>query len=193
MEETDLNLVKLAHNGDAASFRALVERYQRRIFGVCFGMVRNRDDALDLTQETFIKIYRNLHRFEGGNFFTWAYRIARNVTIDHIRKQKRANTIEFDETWQQGDEAAVDEGWLPSRIGFHPGRELDRKELLKRLNEAALGLSEIHREVLVLREIEGMSYQEMADLLEISIGTVMSRLHHARKKMQAQLTDYRGS
>lgn len=192
MEETDLNLVKCARNSDPDAFRLLVDRYQRRIFGVCYGMIRHREDALDLTQETFLRIYRNLERFEGGNFFTWAYRIASNVTIDHIRKQRRGRTVEYDDTYQRSDDEVVEEDWLPSRLGMNPGRNLDRKELLARMNAAVLELAEIHREVLVLREVEGMSYQEMADVLDISIGTVMSRLHHARRKMQAQLADYAG-
>lgn len=194
MEETDLNLVKLARNGDRDAFSTLMERYQRKIFGLCYGMVRNHDDAMDLVQETFVKVYKNLERFEGqSSFYTWAYRIASNVCIDFLRKQKRRRTVDYDDGIARNQDDAIDgEELLPSRLGLNPARVHARKELLERIHDAMETLSPIHRQIILLREVEGLSYQEIADTTEVSIGTVMSRLHHARKNLQKALADYVG-
>jgi RNA polymerase sigma-70 factor (ECF subfamily) len=192
VEENDLNLVKRARNGDRAAFNDLVERYQRRLYGVCFGILRNHDDALDMVQETFVRAYRSLDRFEGNSsFYTWSYRIARNVCIDHIRKQKRQRTVDYDDTYG-GHQEAADGNILPQRLDVDPSRMAQRKELAEQLTLALDTLSPKHREILLLREIEGLAYAEIAELLEISIGTVMSRLFFARKNMQAALADYVG-
>lgn len=193
MEETDLNLVKRARNGDRDAFGVLVERYQRKIFGLCFGMVRNKDDAMDLVQETFVKVFKNLDRFEGqSSFYTWTYRIATNVCIDFLRRAKRTRAVDYDDAIGR-DEDVDDAGMLlPSRLGVSPSKVLGRKELIEKLNEALGQLSPAHRQAILLREVEGLSYQEMADVMEISIGTVMSRLHHARKNMQKYLAEYVG-
>ena len=192
-EESDLNLVKRARNKDPEAFRMLVDRYQRKVFGICIGMVRNKDDAMDLVQETFIKVYKNLDRFQGNSaFYTWTYRIATNVCIDFLRKQKKNRTVDYDDTLGHdttGDEESV---LLPSRLGLNPARVLGRKELMEKLQEALASLSDNHRQVILLREVQGLSYQEIADVCDISIGTVMSRLHHARKNMQVHMQDYLG-
>jgi RNA polymerase sigma-70 factor (ECF subfamily) len=191
VEETDVNLVKRARNGDRAAFHLLVERYQRKVYGVCYGMVRNRDDAMDLSQETFIKVYRNLDRFEGSSaFYTWVYRIACNVCIDWLRRAKRTRTVDYDDAIAR-DEGG-DEGMMPNRLGITPAKILARRELGDKIQDALQTLSPIHREVILLREVQGLSYQEIADTLDISIGTVMSRLHHARKNMQRALEQYLG-
>lgn len=190
MEDTDINLVKLARNGDRAAFHTLVERYQRKVYGICYGMVRNPDDAMDLVQETFIKVFRNLERFEGqSSFYTWVYRIACNVSIDWIRKQKRNRTVDYDDAVGRDDEGDAD-ALLPNRLGVTPAKILARRELGEKIQDAMQTLSPIHREILLLREVQGLSYQEIADTLEISIGTVMSRLHHARRNMQKALEEY---
>ncbi len=192
-EESDANLVKLAQNGDQKAFQVLVERYQRKVFNICYGMVRNRDDAMDLVQETFVKVFRNLGRFKGdSSFYTWVYRIAKNAGIDHIRKAKRNRTVDYDDAIRR-DENVEDDTLLPSALGINPARVMARKELLGRIEDALGELSDNHREVIILREVQGLSYQEIADIAEISIGTVMSRLHHARRNMQALLADYVGS
>jgi RNA polymerase sigma-70 factor (ECF subfamily) len=193
MEETDINLVKLARNGDRMAFQKLVERYQRRIFGLCYGMVRNPDDAMDLVQETFVKVFKSLERFEGqSSFYTWAYRIATNVSIDFLRKQKRQRTVDYDDAIMRDDEVEDIGSLLPSRLGVNPAKVYGRRELLEKIEEALGTLSDHHRQAILLREVEGLSYQEIADVMEVSIGTVMSRLHHARKNMQKQLADYVG-
>ena len=193
MEETDLNLVKRAQNGDRDAFRILVERYQRKIFGLCYGMVRNRDDAMDRVQDTFIKVYKNLDGFQGqSSFYTWTYRIATNVCIDYLRKAKRNRTVDYDDAIKRDEDGAASP-MLPSRLGLNPSKVLGRRELLEKIENALESLSPVHRQAILLREIEGLSYQEMADVMEVSIGTVMSRLHHARKNMQKELADYVGA
>ena len=193
MEVSDQDLVERATSGDRDAFRQLVERYQKKVFSICYGMVRHEDDAMDLVQETFVKVYRNLDRFEGSSsFYTWLYRIAKNVTIDHIRRAKRSKTVDYDDAIARDEDVEGDDMLLPSRLGINPARALGRRELLEKMNDAMKTLSDAHHEILVLREIQGLAYQEIADQLDISIGTVMSRLHHARKNMQKALAEYVG-
>jgi RNA polymerase sigma-70 factor (ECF subfamily) len=193
LEETDLNLVKLARNGDRNAYRVLVERYQRKVYSVCYGMVRNPDDAMDMVQETFIRVFKNIERFEGSSsFYTWIYRIASNCCIDHIRKAQRAREVDYDDTIGRDESADGEEVTLPDRLGISPAHVLSRRELVTKIEDALQTLSPAHREAILLREVEGLSYQEIADALGISIGTVMSRLHHARKNMQKALRDYVG-
>jgi RNA polymerase sigma-70 factor (ECF subfamily) len=151
-------------------------------------MVHDADDARDICQEAFLKVHKNLDTFEGeAQFFTWLYRIVVNLGIDLLRK-RRGQKVEFDDAVPHDE----DEGGIaPHRTGFDPGRALLDKELRKRILEALGKLSPSHRAVLVMREVEGMSYQEMAEAMKCSIGTIMSRLFHARKKMQTMLIDYR--
>jgi RNA polymerase sigma-70 factor (ECF subfamily) len=193
VEETDLNLVKRARNGDRDAFSVLLERYQRRLYSVCLGIVRNPDDAQDRLQETAVKVFLNLERFEGqSSFYTWAYRIASNVCIDFLRKKKRQRTVDYDDGIARDGDVVEGEDLLPSRLGLNPARVHARKELMDKLTEALDTLSDTHRTIIILREVDGLSYQEIADLTEVSIGTVMSRLHHARKNLQRALADYVG-
>ncbi len=193
-QETDLNLVKLAQNGDQAAFRQLVERYQRKAYSVAYGMVRNPDDAMDLTQDAFVKVFRNLGKFQGSSsFYTWLYRIVVNICIDHLRKSGRVQNIDYDDTFRRGDEENIaGADLLPSSLGTNPAKALGRKELIEKMQAALDTLSPNHRTAIVLREIEGLSYEEMAEAMQVNKGTVMSRLHHARKNMQAALSPYAG-
>jgi RNA polymerase sigma-70 factor (ECF subfamily) len=178
----DKNLLEAARKGDRAAFRGLVEKYQRRAYAVALGVLHNPDDAKDVCQEAFLKAYSNLASFDGSaQFFTWLYRIVMNLAIDVLRKQ-RGERIELDESSMP---AEPDEGGVaPRRLGFDPHRALTDKELRAQLLAALAELHPMHREVLVLREVEGLSYQQMAETIGVSIGTVMSRLFHARRKMQ---------
>lgn len=191
LEETDINLVKRTRNGDRRAFNELVTRYQRRLFGVCFAMVRNHDDAMDLVQESFVRAYRNLDRFEGNStFYTWIYRIAKNVCIDHLRKAQRQRTVDYDDAVGRDEDS--ESSILPPRLDVNPAQVLGRKELMEKIEKAINDLSPKHREIILLREVEGMAYSEIAEVLEISIGTVMSRLFFARKNLQNALADYVG-
>jgi RNA polymerase sigma-70 factor (ECF subfamily) len=192
VEPDERKLVEDARRGDADAFRQLVLRHQRKAYAVALGIVHDADEARDICQEAFLKAHRNLATFEGDSqFFTWLYRIVTNLCIDHLRR-RRGEKLEFDEAVAT-DDAGDESGISPRRLGFDPGRALADKELRARLHDALGKLSPTHRTVLVLREVEGLSYQEMADVMKCSIGTIMSRLFHARKKMQAMLIEYRST
>ena len=177
IEASDQQLIDKARLGDATSFRLLVEKYQRRVFSVAFGLVRNREDALDICQEVFLRVHRNLATFDGeSQFFTWLYRIVYNLCIDHHRRT-RLNVVGLDEVSEPvAEEAEAD-----------PLRNLDSEDIRERLLEAMATLSPAHRAVLTLREVQGLSYKEIATTVGCSIGTVMSRLFHARKRLQRAL------
>ncbi len=188
--EEDRALIEAAQNGDNAAFRKLVERHQRRAFAIALGMVRDENDARDLVQEAFLRVHRGLDRFQGGSsFFTWFYRIVTNLAIDFMRKPGRRET-EHDDGRAQLD--AADEADFPfvSRIdGAEPLEVVHRRELAARLRAALEALPPYHRGVVLMREVEGMSYEEMAQAMNVSKGTIMSRLFHARQKLQRALAD----
>ncbi len=173
---SDQQLVEKARGGDHEAFRALVERYQRKMFAVALGIVRDRDDAFDLCQEAFLRAYRGLEHFEGdAQLFTWLYRILHNLAVDHLRR-RRFQTVSLD------DENNV----LPiadASPEADPAQQLSRRKLCASLDEALARLTPAHRAVIILREVEGLSYKEIADVVGCSVGTVMSRLFHARKKL----------
>ncbi|HUJ58867.1 MAG TPA: sigma-70 family RNA polymerase sigma factor [Kofleriaceae bacterium] len=185
----DLELVQAARRGDRDAFRTLFERYHRRAYGLAHGVLRNQDDALDVVQEAFIKAHKYLDKFEGtSSFYTWLYRIVMNLAIDHLRKHRRVKPVELDE--QQLEAAGGDaDALLPRLLGGNPGRALLDKEIRERIDQALGELSDNHRAVLIMRELEGLSYEDMAQAMGCSKGTIMSRLFHARKNMQKRLAD----
>lgn len=186
-ELDDRELVSAARRGDRNAFRTLFERYHRRAYALAFGVLRHQDDALDCVQDAFIKAHRYLDKFEGNSsFYTWLYRIVMNLAIDHLRKHRRIKPVELDETKV---EDAGDESLLPRILGANPGRALMDKQIRARIDQALGELSENHRAVLVMRELEGLSYEEMAQAMDCSKGTIMSRLFHARRNMQKRLLD----
>jgi len=188
-QDPDHELVQAVLDGDGTAYRGLVERYQGRIYSVCFGMVRNPEDARDLAQEAFVKAYQNLSRFRlQASFYTWLCRIAMNVSIDHLRRQK----VRKAELFEDGVATRGQGGVLSLGHGREdPGRNLERKRLREQLAAALDDLPEDQRQVIVLREIEGLAYKEIAEVMSIPEGTVMSRLYYARKKLQAALKDER--
>ena len=185
----DRELVESARKGDREAFRTLFERYHRRAYALAFGVLRNQDDALDVVQDAFIKAHKYLDKFEGNSsFYTWLYRIVMNLAIDHLRKHRRARPVELDEA-RLDEGVGADDALLPKMLGSNPGRALMDKQIRARIEEALGELSDNHRAVLVMRELEGMSYEEMAQAMNCSKGTIMSRLFHARKNMQKRLAD----
>lgn len=185
--ERDLELIEQARNGDTHAFRALVERHQRRAFAIAIGVLRDENDAREVVQEAFIRVYRGLDAFNGSSsFFTWLYRIVTNLAIDVRRKPSRRET-ELDETRRLDEEEDVP---LLSRIdGADPVDVVRRKEIAQRIRAALDELPSYHRDVIVMREVSGMSYEEMAEAMGVSKGTIMSRLFHARQKLQRALQD----
>ena len=188
----DRDLVRRVQEGDSAAFRALYDKYHRRAFAVAMGVVKNQDDALDAVQEAFVKVHKNIHKFQGSSsFYTWLYRIVMNASIDHVRKASRRKSLDFDErALHEQSEVAGDGALMPTVGDANPGRAALRRELGGAIEAALDSLPEHHRAVIVLREVEGMSYEEMAESLGVPKGTIMSRLFHARKKMQAALAPY---
>ena len=183
----DRDLVRSAQRGDPDAFRTLFERYHRRAYALAYGVVRHQDDALDVVQDAFIKAHKYLDKFEGNSsFYTWLYRIVMNLAIDHLRKHRRVKPVELDESKL---EDGGDESLLPRILGGNPGRALMDKEIRARIDQALDQLSENHRSVLVMRELEGLTYEEMAVAMDCSKGTIMSRLFHARRNMQKRLLD----
>jgi RNA polymerase sigma-70 factor (ECF subfamily) len=183
----DRALVAAAQRGDRDAFKTLFERYHRRAYALAFGILRNPDDAMDAVQDAFIKAHKYLDKFEGSSsFYTWLYRIVMNVAIDHLRKHRRVKPVELDESRVEND---ADDPLLPRILGGNPGRALLDKQIRARIDAALDELSENHRAVLVMRELEGLSYEDMAQAMGCSKGTIMSRLFHARRNMQKRLLD----
>ena len=187
--EEDRALIQAAQTGDTAAFRRLVERHQRRAFSIALGMVRDEHDARDLVQEAFLRVYRGLDRFQGGSsFFTWFYRIVTNLAIDFMRKPGRREA-EHDDSRTRVDSDEAEFPFMAKIDGAEPLEAVHRQELAARLRAALDALPPYHRGVVLMREVEGMSYEEMAQAMNVSKGTIMSRLFHARQKLQKALAD----
>ena len=194
MPTDDHSLVQRARSGDERAFRTLVERYQKKVYAVAFGMVKDREEALDVVQEAFVKVHKSLDTFKAdATFYTWLYRITVNVCIDVIRRRgaMRAEAVEFDERIGH-DLAEANLGAVSSQLGSNPEKSVLRRELGEKIQEALEQIPEKHRAILLLRELDGLSYEELAQVLEIPKGTVMSRLFHARAKVQKLLSESLG-
>ena len=184
----DLILVQNAQQGDVAAYDELVRRYQERIYSTIYHMTSNHEDAVDLAQETFIKGFQALRSFKGdSSFYTWVYRIAVNKTINFLKQRKNKQQMSLDDL----DFNAEHDPDLVALISDKtPRREVNLAELQEKLNEAMLKLSEPHRLVVTLHDVQGMSHEEIAKIMECNIGTVRSRLFYARQQLQAHLSDY---
>jgi RNA polymerase sigma-70 factor, ECF subfamily len=186
-EPTDEVLVERVKAGDKAAFGILVQRYERRVLRQAFSRLRNEQEALDVCQDAFVKAYRNIDQFQGNSgFYTWLYRIVHNRCIDITRRAGRGPTIDIDDL---RDSPSDDSGRLASKFA-EPEAAYRSQEFWDEYSRALEGLSEKHREIFQLYHDDGMSYQDIADHLDIKIGTVMSRLHHARHNLQAALRRY---
>lgn len=185
--EADAEMVKAVLGGDATAYRGLVEKYQGRVYAMVYGMIRNREDARDITQDAFVKAFNNLKSFRlEASFYTWLYRIAMNLAIDVTRKRKRREVSGFEEDIASRDE---DGGISEAHHSDNPRKNLERKQLYDRIMDSLEKLPADQKQVILLRELEGLSYKEISDVMGIPEGTVMSRLFYARKKMQKLLAD----
>jgi RNA polymerase sigma-70 factor, ECF subfamily len=185
---TDEVLVKAAQKGEMAAFEELVARHRDKIYARAFSMLRNEDDAIDLSQEAWVKGWQRLHQFQGdASFATWMTRIVINLCLDQLRKNKRIKNESIDE---MNEETGGVERQMPV-ITPNPTEGLERGELRQRIDKALSQLSYEHRTVLILHEFEELEYKLIAKKMGCSIGTVMSRLFYARRKMAALLAGLR--
>ncbi len=182
------DLVKRARNGDLKSYDELIKRYQERIYATVYHMTANHEDANDIAQDSFIKAFQALKSFRGGSsFYTWLYRIAVNKTINFLKQRKNKNHFSLNDidfnTENDPDLVALTSDKTPFRA-------VSLTELQKKLNEALMKLSEPHRMVVVLHDVQGVSHDEIADIMDCNIGTVRSRLFYARQQLQGYLAEY---
>jgi RNA polymerase sigma-70 factor (ECF subfamily) len=185
---TDIDLVARSREGDTAAFNELITRHRQCCFAMIFQMVRNEEDAWDLAQDGFVRAWRSLSNFRGqSSFFTWLYRIMTNVSLDWLRKKRIEGGQEFDDT--VGLRRVEPGAPTAPKREIEPAERLVDAEIRKRIDAAITRLSDEHRAVIVMRELDGMEYQEIADAIGCSIGTVMSRLFYARRKLQDMLRD----
>ncbi len=190
-ETDDMELVRRAQQGDRAAFRRLFDLYHRRVYQMAVAMLRSPQDAHDVVQEAFVRVHRHLPDFQGNSsFYTWLYRISMNLVYDQLRRRKTQRTVDFDETYAKAEEGTDQTHLTPVVDGADPGRTAARKELAAELQAALDTLPEHHRQVILLREVEGLSYEEIAKIMNVPKGTIMSRLFHARRKMQRALAGY---
>jgi RNA polymerase sigma-70 factor, ECF subfamily len=186
---SDLDLVTRSQAGDTEAFDELVTRYRTRVFGMIYNMVHSEQDAWDLAQDSFLKAWKSIKRFRGrSSFYTWIYRIVMNVTIDWLRKkQVKGGGSEFDDAIQLKEVEPASKT-VPKSEAL-PHEKIERSEIRARIDQAIAQLSPEQRAVILMKEIEEMQYHEIAEALGCSIGTVMSRLFYARKKLQNLLRD----
>ena len=189
VDVSDLDLVKQCQAGQTEAFDQLVSRYRTRVFAMIYNMVHNEQDAWDLAQDSFVKAWKSIKRFRGrSSFFTWLYRIVMNVTIDWLRKKQiKGAGAEFNDAVELGeiDPAAR----TAPKAEPLPHQQIEQGEIRARIDNAIAQLSPEHRAVILMKETQDMQYHEIADTLGCSIGTVMSRLFYARKKLQNMLRD----
>lgn len=181
-------LLALARKGNLEAYDELIRRHQERIYGTVYHMTSNHEDANDLTQETFIKAFQALKSFKGGSsFYTWIYRIAVNKTINFLKQRKNRQGMSLNDL----DFNAEHDPDLVALISDKtPRREAGLTELQEKLNEAMSKLSEVHRLVVTLHDVQGVPHEEIAQIMDCNIGTVRSRLFYARQQLQGYLSDY---
>lgn len=182
------DLVRRARKGDLEAYDELVKRYQQRIYATIYHMTSNHEDANDLAQDAFVKAYQALKSFKGGSsFYTWIYRIAVNKTINFLKQRRNKSHFSLNDL----DFNAENDPDLVALVSDKtPAREAGLTELQKKLNESLHKLSEPHRMVVVLHDVQGLSHEEIADIMDCNIGTVRSRLFYARQQLQGYLSEY---
>ncbi|MBT4797520.1 MAG: sigma-70 family RNA polymerase sigma factor [Verrucomicrobia bacterium] len=186
--DADEVLVSRAQSGDTLAFDQLVVRYSPRLYGMIYHMTSNKEDANDLTQDVFAKAYRSLNRFRGrSSFYTWIYAIGTNMTLNFLKKRNRSAAWSLDnlDSGIQNDEAMVD-----LAHAANPRHQSDLNELQKKLNEAMQSLSNAHRAVVTMFDIQGIPHAEISKILKVSEGTVRSRLFYAHRQLQGHLEEF---
>ena len=187
--DADLSIVQQVQAGEGVAVDLVSAKYRERVLGIVYNITSNREDAADLTQDAFIKAFHSIHLFQGQSaFFTWLYRISVNSALSHMRKHRLRSFFSLEKI--DSDEPVSRE--IIDALTDKTGADRDTyvHELQEKLNEAMQKLSIKHRTVVTLFEIEGLSHQEIADVMDTSVGTVRSRLHYAKQLLQAELQPY---
>lgn len=185
--DPDGDLVARARLGDTRAFDALILRYGDKLYGLVYNMTSNKEDTHDLLQDIFTRAYQSLPRFRGqASFYTWIYQISVNMTLNFLKKRNRRSAISLNEL---DSSVHLDPALVDLTEESNPERHSDLVVLQKRLNEAMLRLSEAHRTVVTLFDIQGLPHSEIAKILKVSEGTVRSRLHYAHQQLQSHLQD----
>lgn len=188
LETDDLELVRRCQRGDDQAFDDLVTKYRTRVFSMLYHLVHNEQDAWDLAQDGFLKAWKSMDRFRfQSSFYTWLYRIMTNVAIDWLRRKQIQGGQEFDDSIALQDVEPTSD--LVPKAEPLPLVKMERHEVRQRIDAAINKLSPEHRAVILLKEMEGLQYHEIADVVGCSLGTVMSRLFYARRKLQTLLKD----
>ncbi len=184
----DPTLVQQAQSGDLQAYDTLVLRYQERIYSTIYQITANHEDANDLAQDTFIKAFQALPSFQGqSSFFTWIYRIAVNRTLNFKKAKRNRNHFSINDVDARIEQ---DPEWVAFISDNTPVRNASLTELQEFLNKALMKLSDVHRTVVILHDVQGLSHEEIAQIMDCSNGTVRSRLHYARQQLQAHLSAY---
>lgn len=180
--EREQQLIADARKGDVAAFEALIGEHQKRIFSIAFRMAGNPEDAADMAQEVLIKIFKNLGKFQGNSkFSTWVYRVATNTCLDELKKLRRHTAYSLDQ------ELETEEGSVAAELADEaptPEESAERRDLQRVVSEAIGMLSEDHKKAILLRDMQGFSYEEIANILQCSVGTVKSRINRARAQLK---------
>ena len=184
MDHEETEMISRCQQGDQEALKEIFDKYNRKVYRIAYGVVRQREEALDIVQEVFIKLFHTIKNFKGrSRFYTYLYRMTMNTAIDHARKFGKQSVSSLDEEGSFEPSDTLEKG---------PERILLQKELEERVKQAMDKLPAEQRAALIFRDVEGLSYQEMAEAMGSSIGTVMSRLHYGRKRLQELLKDYVG-
>ena len=179
----DTLLAYKAADGDESAFEALVRKHERLVTTCVYSIIGNADDVADVSQETFLKVYKSLSSFKGDSeFSTWLYRIAKNTALDHVRRRKQS-TVSIDSSGEEGEGMELPDNDMSSS----PEKKVLDNEKKENLYKALLSISDEHREIIILRDLNGYSYEDIADKLEIEPGTVKSRLSRAREALRKKL------
>lgn len=182
MNREETEMISRCQQGDQEALKEIFDKYHKKVYSIAYGVVRQREEALDVVQDVFIKLFRSVKNFKGrSNFYTYLYRMVMNTAIDHKRKAGKQfmSSLDVEGSFEPSDE--------PEK---GPEKVLLQKELEERVKLAMDKLPAEQKAALIFRDVEGLSYQEMAEAMGCSIGTVMSRLHYGRKRMQESLKDY---
>lgn len=188
MATAEQNWIARAKAGDTVAFGLLVEEHQKKVYHLALRMVTNPDDAQELAQEAFLKAWRSMSQFQGdSSFATWMYRLTHNLCIDFLRREQRRKKVgtafSLDEAHDEGTKTELPDSH------FEPQRQLEQKELREQIAQGLSTLSPEHKEVLILREINGLSYQEISDIVGVAEGTVKSRIARARLVLRNYLIE----